>query len=37
MKKVLILVNHDVVFYNFRKQLVEDYEMYIYSKYGERV
>lgn len=38
MKKVLILVNHDVVIYNFRKELVErllkdKYEVYISSPY----
>lgn len=42
MKKVLILVNHDVVIYNFRKELVErllndQYEVYISSPYGERI
>lgn len=42
MKKVLILVNHDVVIYNFRKELVErllkdKYEVYISSPYGERI
>lgn len=42
MKKVLILVNHDVVIYNFRKELVErllldNYEVYISSPYGERI
>lgn len=42
MKKVLILVNHDVVIYNFRKELVErllkeEYEVYISSPYGERI
>lgn len=42
MKKVLILVNHDVVIYNFRKELVErllndGYEVYISSPYGERI
>ncbi|MGO1372085.1 MAG: glycosyltransferase family 4 protein [Senegalia sp. (in: firmicutes)] len=41
-KKVLILVNHDVVIYNFRKELVErlleeGYEVYISSPYGERI
>jgi len=41
-KKVLILVNHDVVIYNFRKELVErllkeNYEVYISSPYGERI
>lgn len=42
MKKVLILVNHDIVIYNFRKELVErllkeDYKVYISSPYGERI
>lgn len=42
MKEVLILVNHDVVIYNFRKELVErllkdKYEVYISSPYGERI
>lgn len=42
MRKVLILVNHDVVIYNFRKELVErlleeKYEVYISSPYGERI
>lgn len=41
-KKVLILVNHDVVIYNFRKELVErllqeGYEVVISSPYGERI
>ena len=42
MKKVLILVNHDIVIYNFRKELVErlledGYAVYISSPYGERI
>ena len=42
MKKVLMLVNHDVVIYNFRKELVErlledGYEVIISSPYGERI
>lgn len=42
MKKVLFLVNHDVVIYNFRKELVEEllkegYEVIISSPYGERI
>lgn len=42
MKKVLILVNHDVVIYNFRKELVErllkdGYKVYIASPYGEKI
>lgn len=41
-KKVLFLVNHDVVIYNFRLELVErllqeGYEVYISSPYGERI
>ena len=41
-KKVLILVNHDVVIYNFRRELVErllgeGYEVVISSPYGERI
>ncbi|MEF2246816.1 glycosyltransferase family 4 protein [Paenibacillus sp. IITD108] len=42
MKKVLILVNHEVVIYNFRKELVERLleegkEVYISCPYGERI
>src|SRR5699024_11084311 len=42
MKKVLILVNHDVVIYNFRKELVEEliknnYKVYISSPYGKKI
>lgn len=42
MKKVLFLVNHDIVIYNFRKELVErllqdGYKVYISSPYGERI
>lgn len=42
MEKVLILVNHDVVIYNFRLEIVqrllnEGYEVYISSPYGERI
>src|SRR5699024_2033745 len=42
MKKVLILVNHDVVIYNFRKELVEEliknnYKVYISSSYGQKI
>lgn len=42
MKKVLFLVNHDVVIYNFRRELVErllseGYEVIISSPYGERI
>lgn len=41
-KKVLILVNHDVVIYNFRLELVEEllkqnYNVIISSPYGERI
>lgn len=42
MKRVLFLVNHDVVIYNFRLELVErllrdGYEVWISSPYGERI
>ncbi len=42
MSRVLFLVNHDVVIYNFRLELVErlladDHEVYISSPYGERI
>lgn len=42
MSKVLFLVNHDVVIYNFRLELVErllreGHEVYISSPYGERI
>lgn len=42
MKKVLFLVNHDVVIYNFRLEVVErllqeGYEVFISSPYGERI
>lgn len=41
-KKILFLVNHDVVIYNFRLELVEKllsegYEVHISSPYGERI
>lgn len=41
-KKILILVNHDVVIYNFRKELVEcllseGHQVIISSPYGERI
>lgn len=41
-KKILFLVNHDIVIYNFRKELVEKllqegYEIIISSPYGERI
>lgn len=42
MKKVLILVNHNVVIYNFRKELVqrlvsEGYEVYLSCPQGNRI
>lgn len=42
MRRVLFLVNHDVVIYNFRKELVEkllsdNNEVIISSPYGERI
>ncbi len=42
MSRVLFLVNHDVVIYNFRLELVErllndGHEVYISSPYGERI
>lgn len=42
VNKVLFLVNHDVVIYNFRLELVErlleeNYEVHISSPYGERI
>lgn len=41
-KKVLFLVNHDIVIYNFRLELVErllneGYEVHISSPYGDRI
>lgn len=41
-KRVLILVNHDLVIYNFRKELVEKliaekYEVYVSSPKGKRI
>jgi len=41
-RKVLILVNHDIVLYNFRKELVErlllyGYQVIVSSPYGERI
>ncbi|WP_018930682.1 glycosyltransferase family 4 protein [Gracilibacillus lacisalsi] len=41
-KKVLFLVNHDVVIYNFRREIVEKlleegYQVYVSSPYGERI
>lgn len=42
MKRVLFLVNHEVVIYNFRLEIVEKlleegYEVHISSPYGERI
>ena len=42
MSKILFIVNHDVVIYNFRLELVEElifagHEVYISSPYGERI
>lgn len=42
MKKVLILVNHNVVIYNFRRELVESlisngYEVYLSCPQGDRI
>lgn len=42
MKKVLIIVNHDIVIYNFRKELVqrlidENYEVHILSPMGDKI
>lgn len=41
-QRVLFIVNHDIVIYNFRKELVEqlikdDYDVYICSPYGKRI
>lgn len=41
-KKVLFIVNHDVVIYNFRKELVEEllvknFDVYISSPYGPKI
>lgn len=41
-KKILFLVNHDVVIYNFRREMVEQFikdgnEVHISSPYGERI
>ena len=41
-RKILILVNHEVVVYNFRKELVEEllnegYDVVISSPYGEKI
>lgn len=42
MKKILFLVNHDVVVYNFRLEIVErlladGHEVYVSSPFGERI
>lgn len=42
MKKILFMVNHDIVIYNFRLEIVErfireGYEVHISSPYGERI
>ena len=42
MKRVLFLVNHDVVIYNFRREIVKrmisaGFEVHISSPYGERI
>ena len=42
MKRILFLVNHDIVIYNFRLEIVERFlndghEVYISSPYGERI
>ncbi len=42
MKKILFLVNHDIVIYNFRREIVErlisyGHKVYISSPYGERI
>lgn len=41
-KRILILVNHDIVIYNFRRELVdallkEEFEVFISSPYGSRI
>lgn len=41
-KKILILVNHEIVIYNFRRELVDTlleqgYEVYISSPYGSKI
>lgn len=41
-KRILFLVNHDLVIYNFRKELVKElldqgYDVYISSPYGEKI
>lgn len=41
-KRILFLVNHDVVIYNFRRELVEEllkrgYDVYISCPYGEKI
>jgi glycosyltransferase involved in cell wall biosynthesis len=42
MKKVLFLVNHDIVIYNFRLEIIErlirdGYQVFVSSPYGERI
>ncbi|MCE5342986.1 MAG: glycosyltransferase family 4 protein [Eubacteriales bacterium] len=42
MKKVLLLVNHDIVVYNFRLEIIErllhdGYQVFVSSPYGERI
>ena len=42
MKRVLFLVNHDIVIYNFRRELVQEllnqgHEVYISSPFGDRI
>ena len=42
MKRILFLVNHDVVIYNFRLEIVERFlsdghEVHVSSPYGERI
>ena len=41
-RKILFLVNHDIVIYNFRKELVrklieQNYDVYISSPYGKKI
>lgn len=41
-ERIVFIVNHDVVIYNFRKELVEkllekNYEVYIFSPYGPKI
>lgn len=42
MKKILFIVNHDIVIYNFRKELVQElinngHEVYIATPMGDRI